>query len=498
MSNSKRLAKNAMMMYLRMIVLMGISLYTSRVILKQLGVEDFGIYNLVGSIVMMFNSLRCLFASSTQRFLNYEMGAGNQERLKLVFNMSVRINLLISIIFVVLAEIVGLWFFEYNINIPADRYVAAMWVFQFSLLSAILSIMTTPYDAVIIAHEKMDFYAYMSIFEGVMRLLLVFMLSIVPYDKLIVYGFLQLILAFIVMYINAKYCNKYYQESQLMKCWDKELFVKMTKFAGWNFLGNTSFALSQNGLNMILNTFGGAIVNAARGLSYQVKSCVSQITNNLIFVFKPYYIKLYAEGEIDASYKVMYLSEKIYYTIQLCATIFVTFLTHEILQLWLGQVPEYSVIFIKLVFVDALIRTLHNSLDMLFSAVGDMKYYQICEGIVLAMPLPISYIMLSCDFDYSIVFVLIIVFDIINHIAITCIAKKICRLRVREYLKNSLFPCAMITIIAICAYFVNSRLVLMSHHICLAFLTSLIVCLVMYKFGLKHNERAQLLQIIRK
>jgi O-antigen/teichoic acid export membrane protein len=475
-----------------------ISLYTSRVVLKQLGVEDFGIYSLVGSIVMMFNSLRSLFASSTQRFLNYEMGAGHHDRLRIVFNMSVRINLLISFFFVVLVEIVGLWFFEYKINIPADRYVAAMCVFQFSLMTAVLSIMTTPYDAVIIAHEKMDFYAYMSIFEGVMRLLLVFMLSVVSYDKLIVYGLLQLLLAVVVRWINAHYCNKHYQESLLMKCWDKELFVKMTKFAGWNFLGNTSFALSQNGLNMLLNTFGGAIVNAARGLSYQIKSCSDQLTSNLQIVYKPHYIKLYAEGKVDASFSVLYLAEKITYAIQLCATVFITFLATEILQLWLGQVPEYSVVFIKLVFIDVLVRTLHQSLALLFSAVGDLKHYQICEGIMLLLPIPVSYFLLSYGCDYWIVFVSVIVFDIINHAAIVYIAHKVCNLRVKDYLQRSLIPCLMVTTVAVGAYLINNLQTSIASHILLVGATAIVVCLLMFRFGLNQTERTQLLQVVKR
>lgn len=466
--------------------------------MTQLGVEDYGIYSLVGSIVMMFNSLRGLFASSTQRFLNYEMGAGHPDRLKLVFNMSIRINLMISVLFVVLVEIVGLWFFEYKINIPEDRYIAAMWVFQFSLMTAVLSIMTTPYDAVIIAHEKLDFYAYMSIFEGVMRLLLVFMLSVIPLDKLIVYGFLQLTLAVVVRYINARYCNKHYQESSLMRCWDKELFVKMTKFAGWNFMGNTSYALSQSGLNMILNTFGGAIVNAARGLSYQIKSCSDQLTSNLQIVYKPYYIKLYAEGRIRDSFKVLYLAEKITYTIQLCATIFIIFLAAEILQLWLGQVPDYSVMFIRLVFIDVLIRTLHKSLDLLFTAVGDLKYYQICEGIMLLLPIPVSYLLLSYGFDYSSVFVAVIVFDLINHAAIVYIAHRVCKLRVKEYLRNSLIPCLMVTMLAVGAYLINGLQSTLTSHFLMVIVTALAICLLMYRLGLNNRERAQLLQIVKR
>jgi O-antigen/teichoic acid export membrane protein len=249
---------------------------------------------------------------------------------------------------------------------------------------------------------------------------------------------------------------------------------------------------------MVLNLFGGAIVNAARGLSYQVKDCANKFTSNLIIVFKPFFTKLYAEGKIDASYKVMYLSEKILFTVQLCATIIITLLTQEILQLWLGQVPEYSVIFIKLVFIDALVRTLHNSLDMLFLAVGDLKYYQLCEGIMLTLPLPVSYILLSYGFDYSIVFVSIITFDIINHAAIVYIAHRICNLRIKEYLKNSLIPCAIVTIIAVVSYFVNSIFSSLSSHIIIALLTVLIVCLTMFRFGLKQDERMQILRIIKK
>lgn len=235
-STGKRLAKNTAFMYGRMIILTLITLYTSRVVLRELGVDDFGIYNVVGSIVAMFSALRGLFATSTQRFMNYEMGKGNRDRLQLVFNTGSLINVILAAVFVVGVEIVGWWFFEYKINVDPSRLVAAKWVFQLSVASAVVSMMTTPYDAVLIAHERMDFYAIMAIVEGLLRLGIVFLLVASPIDKLVFYGLLQLVVSVLVRLINAIYCKKRFPESHYKRCWDRGLFKEMSVFAGWNFL----------------------------------------------------------------------------------------------------------------------------------------------------------------------------------------------------------------------------------------------------------------------
>lgn len=498
-SNSKRLAKNTLFMYLRMGFLMLISLYTSRVILQQLGVEDYGVYNVVGSIVVMFVSLKAVFASSTQRFLSYEMGKGNNEKLQLIYTMSTIINALIAVLFIILVEIVGLWFLAYKINIDPSRIVAAHWVFQFSVISTVISIMSTPLDACVIAHERMDFYAYLSIFEGLSRLGICYLLSLTNFDKLIVYGFLTLMVTVMVRIINQTFCMKEFSECHLKRCWDKQYFIKMTNFAGWAFFGNTANALSQSGLNLVLNVFGGPIVNAARGISYQVSTALSQFVGNLTIVVKPYAIKTYASGSINKAIDFAHLSSKVYFAIQLVLVIIVTFLCERLLQLWLGQVPEYTVVFLNLIMIQSLVRSLHMPIDFLFCGEGNIKYYQIIEGIILALPVPLSYGLLKMGLPFYTAFISLIICEVLHIMAITILATKICHLNLGNYYKSVVFPCLVCSTIYGIAFYVNtlieSNLLWVVVNI---LITTACILLVMYFWGLSNSERESLLGIIKR
>ncbi len=498
-STSKRLAKNTIFMYLRMGFLMLISLYTSRVILRQLGVEDYGVYNLVGSIVVMFVSLKAIFASSTQRFLSYEMGKGNHDKLQLIYTMSTVINVLIAIVFVILVEIVGLWFLTYKINVDPSRLVAAHWVFQFSVLSTVISIISTPLDACVIAHERMDFYAYLSIFEGLAKLGICFLLSLTHYDKLIVYGFLTLMIAILIRIINQVFCMRHFSECHLRKCWDKQYFIKMTSFAGWAFLGNTASALSQSGLNMVLNVFGGPIVNAARGLSYQVNSALNQFVGNITVVVKPYAIKTYASGSIDKAVEFTQLSSKIFFTVQLLLVISVTFLSERLLQLWLGQVPDYTVIFLNIIMIQSLIGSLHMPIDFLFCGEGNIKYYQIIEGVILALPVPLSYFLLKLGLPYYTALLSLVFCEILHIMAITLLATKICHLRLGDYCKSVVLPCIICSAEYGVAFYINSlieaNLLLVLANI---IATVLVTVLTMYYIGLTSIEKQVLVGIVKK
>jgi O-antigen/teichoic acid export membrane protein len=498
-STGKRLAKNSAFMYGRMIVLMLISFYTSRVVLRELGVEDFGIYNVVGSVVAMFSAVRSMFASSTQRFMNYEMGKGNDERLQLVFNTGTFINLLLSIVFIIGVEIVGWWFFKYKINIDPSRLFAAKWVFQISVFTAVIGMMTTPYDAVLIAHERMDFYAIIAIGEGVLRLVVVFLLTVFSYDKLIFYAILQLCISILVRFINATYCKRHFPESHYKRCWDKALFKEMSVFAGWNFFGNMAFTLTESGLNMVLNVFGGATVNAARGISYQIKTATHRFLSSMLVVVNAYNTKTYAAGQKKKFFDLLHFSSKIYFMIQIAMAIPLTYLTKDIMFLWLGQVPEYAVVFTQLVMVHTLLRAVHYPINNLFKAVGDLKAYQIAEGIILSLPLLFSYIALRAGAPYASVFVIIIICEVINFIAIVLIARRVAGLSVRQYLWRTVVPC-VICFVEACVGFVIRTLFVDDIWVAIAITAiSLILCfLLMFFVGLSKMERQQLLALIKK
>lgn len=432
-----------------------ISLYTSRVLLKQLGVEDYGVYNVVGSIVVMFNSLRGIFASSTQRFLNFEMGKGNSERLNTIFNMSVMINLIIAVLFIICVEIVGWWFLNYKINVDPSRLTAAKWVFQFSVLSAVIALLTTPFDAVIIANERMGFYAGMSIFEGILKLAVIFLLAISPIDKLITYGFLLLCVQLLVRFINAMFCRKNFKESHYKLCWDRALFKDMASFAGWNFLANTGYTLSNEGINMLLNVFGGPIVNAARGITYQVRYALETFINNVTKATDPYAMKLYAKEDLNGYYKLMFLTSKLLFSIYLCVAIPVFFYIDEILLLWLGQIPEYAPIFIRIILIHGLLRSYLSQLNNLFYAANKVKYYQIASLILSISIFVFSWLMLYFGQPYYSVFIVMAVFMLVTLIVVVIQACILCKLPVLQYIRNVTIPtiinfllCALIAYIA--------------------------------------------------
>lgn len=445
MSNTKKLAKNTAFMYARMFLLMLITLYTSRIILQTLGVEDYGIYNVVGSIVVMFNSLRTVFSSSTQRFLNFEMGKDNHNALIKIFNLSIQSNTFIAIIFFLLVEAVGLWFLCNKINVPPGRIAATHWILQFSILSAVISIYTTTFDALIIAHERMDFYAYMSIIDGCAKLAVAYVISEYFGDRLILYGLLILSVHAVIFFFNYMFCRIHFNECRFQRTKDNAYLKRMMKFAGWNFFGNTAFALTQNGLNMVLNVFGGPIVNAARGIAVQVNNTLFQLTNNICVVIKPFMIKTYAQGDIDKMFRTIYISSKVFFIVQLYIVLVFSFYAKEIIHFWLGSTPAYVVNFLIIILWHSIIRSLHGPIDLLFYSVGNLKKYQICECIVLSLPLLVSLMALSHGMNFYSVFIIQLIFEVINFVIILILAKRICNLPLGDYQKNVLVPFLVIT-----------------------------------------------------
>ena len=447
-ANNKRIAKNTLLLYFRMLFLMLISLYTSRVILNILGVEDYGIYNLVGSIIAVFGSVRTLFASSTQRFMNAEMGGGNSKKLQVIFCISVYINIILSVLFVLLVEIFGLIFFQTKINIPSDRILAAQCVFHLSLVSSVVSIMTTPYDAAIIANERMDFFAFSSVLEGVLKLLIVFLLPIFETcDKLVMYGLLILAVQLSIRFLNAGYCKHYFPECHLKRCWDARLFRQMTAFAGWQFFGNTSFALTHNGINMVLNIFGGPVVNAARAVAAQVSMALGQFLSSITMAANPHLIKSYAEGKKQETVRKAFFLSKTLFFVQCCIVVPFMLFTRQILELWLVNVPQHTIMFLRIILIWSLVRSLHSPIDILFKASGYMKYYQLTEGIVLALPVPIGYIALASGQPFHIVFIISAIIEAINLLVVLFLAKRVMPFPLTTYVKEVLSACALLSLV---------------------------------------------------
>ena len=496
-SIGKRLAKNTAYMYVRMVILTVITLYTSRIVLQQLGVDDFGIYGVIGSVVAMFSSLRGLFATSTQRFVNYSMGEGKFDKVCTIFNMSILIHVIISIALFVLGEGLGIWFIECKMSIDPSRVFATHWVLQFSLLSVVISMITTPFDALVLAHEKMNFYAYIAVLEAVLRLAIVFALAYSPIDKLILYAILQFIITIIVFLVNLWYCRSRFSECRFKRVWDKKIFIDMSAFAGWNFLGNTAFAITQNGLNMLINTFSGVVANAARTIAYQANAALGKALDSVTTVINPYCTQTYASGQIERTLDVIYFASKIYIILQIFIALPLCVFSKEILLLWLGQVPDYTIGFMKIIMLHSVIRSIHYPLNNLFKTVGNLKRYQLAEISILSLPLLASYILLRQGCEPYVVFWTLIIFEVINYVAIIAIAKEDAHLPIRTYLKRTIIPCAISVIITLGGYSLCMAYSGLYYRLFFLIISMAVVLAIMFCIGLNAYERKLIINLLK-
>ena len=343
-ANNTRIAKNTLLLYFRMLFSMVVALYTSRVVLNTLGVEDFGIYNVVGGIVSMLSFFNSSMGTSTQRFLNYEMGRNNNEGLRNVFINAVNAHYLIGIVTVIGLETVGLWFVYNKLNIPVEQFGAAVWVYHCSVLSLFVSIISTPYNAAIIANEQMGVYAYYSIIEVVLKLLIVYLLVVIPYNKLIVYGLLSLGVSLLMRILYNVYCIRNFTECKYQWKWNVQLMKKMFFFSGWMLFGCISDMLSKQGVNVLINIFFGPVFNAARAIAVQVQAAINNFVINFMTAVRPQIIKSYSAGEYLHMYRLVFSSSKLSFYLLFVLTTPVLIYTDFILQWWLKQVPEYCAV----------------------------------------------------------------------------------------------------------------------------------------------------------
>ena len=344
--NNKRIAKNTLLLYFRMLLLMVVSLYTSRVVLNALGVEDFGIYNVVGGVVAMFTVISGSLSAAISRFITFELGKGDGEGLKNTFSAAVTIQLLLSLVIVLLIESVGVWFLNAKMTIPADRLAAANWVLQFSIVTFVINLVSVPYNATIIAHERMSAFAYISIFEAVGKLAVAFLITVSPIDRLVFYAVLMCAVAVSVRLMYGRYCKRHFTECTYRFRWDKELLRRMSGFAGWNFIGAASAVLRDQGGNIVINLFAGPAVNAARGISVQVNNAVTGFVQNFMTALNPQITKSYASGDRDYMMTLIYQGARLSFYMLLLLSLPVLVNTHYILGLWLKTVPGHTVLFV--------------------------------------------------------------------------------------------------------------------------------------------------------
>lgn len=489
--NNKRIAKNTMLLYFRMLFMMTVSLYTSRVVLSTLGVEDFGIYNVVGGVVTMFSFINSAITSSTQRYLTFELGRGNIRQLQKVFTTSVIIHMLISLLIVVLAEIIGLWFLYNKMTIPTERMDAAFWVFQMSTLTMVVLIMSVPYNATIIAHEKMSIFAYISVLEIVLKLLIVYLLQIGHFDKLKLYVFLIFAVQLLIRLIYGRYCSRHFMESRLKKIWDGKLFKTMLSFAGWNLWGNCAAVTFSQGVNILLNMFFGPMINAARGVAVQVQSAINQFSFNFQTALNPQITKSYAVGDYSYMHNLIYKSSKFTFFLLLMLSMPVMFETDMVLSIWLKEVPDYTVPFLRLMLCVTIIDAVANPLMISAQATGNVKRYQSIVGGVLLAILPISYVSLKLGGSPTSVFVVHLCVCIIAFTVRLFIIRSMIQLSLRGYVRNVIVKCTVVTIVSLllplCLQIFIKENIISFVIVCPACVLS--VGLTGYSLGLEQSER---------
>ncbi len=381
-----------------MLLTMFVTLYTVRIVLEVLKVEDYGLYNVVGGIVVMFSFLSNTMATASERFFAFEIGRKDFDQLKKTFSITILIYAIIAAVIFILAETVGLWFLNYKMVIPPGREYAANWVYQFSLFSFILTILTIPYNAAIIANENMKAYAYISIVEVSLKLIIVFLLSILSFDKLILYSILVFGVTAIVTLIYRTICVKKYYECSYEFYWDKKLFNTLISYSGWNLFGASASVLNNQGINIMLNLFFGPVVNAARAISYQIGSTLNQFVLNFMTATNPQITKYYASDEKDKMMDLVFQSCKLSFFLLFLISMPVLLETHFILSIWLKTVPDYVVNFTILLIISSLVDSLSYPLRTAAQSTGRIKKYQVIVGVFLMFNLPISYLLFVLGF----------------------------------------------------------------------------------------------------
>ena len=394
-NRGRRIAKNTLMLYIRMLFLMLVGLYTSRVVLSALGESDFGIYGVVGGVVAMFTIISGSLSAAITRFITFEMGKGTDGRLSAVFSSAVTIQIILALIVLIIAEPVGIWFIENKLNIPADRMDAAHWVYQFSLLTFVINIVSVPYNASIIAHEKMSAFAAIGIFEGMAKLGVAFLILHSPVDRLVYYAFLMCLVAVSVRFAYTLYCRRNFDECSYSFVWDGKLLRQMSAFAGWNFIGVASGALRDHGGNILINIFSGPVANAARAVSVQLGGAVQSFVTNFMTAVNPQITKSYAAQESDYTMRLVFRSSRYAYFLLFMIALPVLLQTPFLLDFWLGNPPERSVAFVRLALVLAMSECISTPLVTLMLATGRIRNYQIIVGGLQLMNLPVSYLVLK-------------------------------------------------------------------------------------------------------
>ena len=498
-SSNKRIAKNTLLLYIRMFLMMGITLYTSRVVLQMLGVDDFGIYNVVGGIVVLFSFVNTAMVASTQRFLNFELGRNNVDEARKVFAASLNIYLIIVLLFILLSETIGLWFLNRYINLPPSRDYAANWVYQASIVATALNFIRMPYNAAIIAYERMSFYAYTSIIEAILKLGIVFLLYAFV-DKLQAYAWLIALVALLILLMHVFFCRHVFVICRHHTfTYDKRRYAGLISFSGWSLLGSMANMGASQGLNILLNIFFGVFVNAAMGIANQVNHAINLFVSNFQTAFNPQLIKSYASGEKERFITLILNTSKYSYFLLFLIALPCLICCNEILQLWLGEVPPHSVSFCRLLIIFSLLDAIQGPLWVSAQATGQIRNYQLMMSLIILSNLPISFCVLKLFPVAELVLAVKVLVNIVALIARVLYLRKIYSFPVISYFKKVIVPCLFVSITSILLpYYVYVSIDGFWQLVGVILTSILTVIASVFVIGLSRNERIIIKSLITK
>ena len=498
--NNKKIAKNTVYLTIRMFFVLGVSLYTSRVFLAALGVEDFGIYNVVGGFVTMFAFLNNAMTTGVQRFYNVELGKNGIEGSNKVYITSIFSQFALAGIILILTETIGLWYMYNEMVIPENRFDSAVLIFHFSVASLVINIMSVPYSGIIMAHEKMNYFAFVSIFDVLSKLGIALILPFVSSDRLIIYGFLMLLITMLDFIMYSVYARLNFKEIRFIKSFHKGLFKELLSFSSWNIFGKIAIMLKEQGLNMLLNLFFGPVVNAARGIAFQVNGALAGFVNNINVAVKPQMTQAYAQGDKQRTFFLMFSISKLCYIILLLMAVPICIEIDYILELWLGDnVPKYTAIFIILVIATTFINNLNAPVSFVVHAIGKMKKYQIVTSAIELFILPIAYLILKMGGEPWVVFVVAFFFVLLGQVFSLIILKELEDYSIAFYLKSVIIPLVIVTIGGILIAYVPTLILGegFKRMILVGVVSTIAISFLSYVFGLNDMEKNIIKNIIR-
>lgn len=496
--NNKRLAKNTLLLYARTILILFIGLFTSRVVLNTIGVDNYGIYTVVGGFVSMFSIVSHTLTSTTQRFINFELGKKNSSRTQLVFGASLNIHIALSIVLIILLETIGVWFLNCKMNIEADRIIAANWVFQCSIFTFVFNILCQPYIAAIIAHERMGAFAYISLLDVILKLLIVYLLYFSSQDKLIIYSILLMLEATFIRSIYSHYSRKQFPETKytFVKC--KDLYKEIAEFTGLNFIGVFASVLSGQGINVLLNLFFGVTLNAARGIANQVNHAILKFVDDFMTALRPQITKTCATGEYKSMRELCYKGTKFSYYLILLFSVPIIFKTPYILDLWLKEYPTETITFIRLTLLLSLSTVLSKTIITAILASGKIKKITYIIGTVNLLTLPICYLALKWGLPSYSVYIISIIIELVLLFIRLIVLNGLFEFPIKIFIKTVIFPITYVTIpIIVSNYYIEDIFKDSIGNLIIYVITSLaITCTCISFLGMTSNERNMIIGMI--